>query len=233
MPVLRPSKNTLTNGFHSSHRAYDFDDIPVKEYYASFDGVIKTVVNLYSTSWTAGNRPLTTQDYGNYLKLLGDGGITQLAAHFPKDGIIVKQGQRVKKGDILGYAPGTHNDTGNSTGGHTHTEYRNSSGLNIEVLFSTDYPQPVVPSPGGSMNYEELGKQLESLMKRYGKGSFADFDTFLKEHVGEDGQGGYLKGARDENDRLKKQIADMNNNPSVGLPTVYNGKEVLGVIIKP
>lgn len=234
MSVLRPSKNRLTQGFNSSHKGFDFDDVPIKEYYASFDGVMQTVVNAFTTSWNAGNRPLTTQDYGNYLKLRGNNGLTQLGAHFPKDGIIVQQGKLVKRGDILGYAPGTNNDTGNSTGGHTHTEYRNSSGVSVDVIFDTNYPSVSETPAGSTMNYDELGRQCEILLKRYGKGSFVDFDAFLKEHVGEDGQGGYLRGARDENDRLKKAIELLSQQPqTTDLPTMYNGKEVLGVIIKP
>lgn len=153
MQVVSPSKNAINGPYTSSHKGYDHDDVPDKRYYASVDGKVTHVTNTFTTSWIAndknsdpyytnGNRPLRTEDFGNFFKILGDNGITQLAAHFPKDGILVKVGQRVKAGELVAIPPGNHNDTGNSTGGHTHTEYRNAQGANIEVTFIAGVPMP-------------------------------------------------------------------------------------------
>lgn len=161
--VIAPSKNKINGNYSSSHPGYDHDDVPVKEYYASFDGQVTTVVNQYSSSWIANTpsdpwyvqgkvRPLVTADYGNYFIITADNGVRQLAAHFPKDGIIVKVGQRVKAGQLVAIPPGTENDTGNSTGGHTHTEYRDINNIKMQVVFTTD--------EGSSMN-EYKGYNLD------------------------------------------------------------------------
>lgn len=151
MTVYPVSYNKLTGGFTTAHKGYDFDDVPNKNVYASVSGKVTRVVNTFSKSWIANNkdsdpyytngkRALRTEDYGNFVMIEGEG-LVQLTAHFPKDAIKVKVGQTVKRGDLVGFAPGTENDTGNSTGGHTHTEYR-QNGVNVKVEFSTEGTMP-------------------------------------------------------------------------------------------
>lgn len=228
--IIKPSKNKLTQGFSSSHPGYDFDDVPVKEYCASFSGIIIKVVNTYTNSWIANQpgdpfyvpgkkRSLLTEDYGNYLKLAGDNGITQLAAHFPMNGIIVKSGQRVEAGQVLGFAPGTNNDTGNSSGGHTHTEYRDTNGKCIPVQFTEVTNQ--VPK-GDSM-------ELQQLFTKYGVKDLQELDTKINEHCGttwgdpSKTGGGYLATARREINELR--AAASNEAPVVPGWTV-NGLQV-------
>jgi len=211
-----PSKNKIHQGFSSSHKGYDFDDVPVKEYFASFDGVIEKVVNSFTRSWIANlknsdpyypgdNKPkraLRTEDYGNFLILRGNNGYKQLAAHFPKDKIIVKVGQTVKKGQVLGFAPGNADDTGNSTGGHTHTEYRNSSNICVSVTFTaTEDLEP-----------DKDTMEVVALLKKYSTSSLDELDKKIDEHVGttwgaeDKAGGGYLANDRRKVTGLGKTI---------------------------
>lgn len=97
------------------------------------------------------------------------------------------------------------------------------------ILFFKQLESGSINVPGvPSMNYEELGRRFEVLMKRYGKGSFADFDFFITEHLGTDGQGGFLKSEREEVRRLREQIATM---PGTG-PSWPTGYYVDGYIVK-
>lgn len=211
MQVVVPSKNRINGPYTSSHKAYDHDDVPVKEYYASVSGRVTHVTNTYTKSWLANTpsdpwyrpgviRALRTEDYGNFFKILGDNGITQLAAHFPKDGILVKVGNRVNAGQLIAIPPGTHNDTGNSSGGHTHTEYRNAQGVNIEVTFTAGGPMP------------------NTLLTYLGVPTEEDAKTRLKAHLGEhedrsewgneeDDRGGFLGASRRDTKKLQEEVS--------------------------
>ncbi len=217
LSVLKPSLNRITQSYSTKHTGYDHDDVPDKRYFASFDGTVSQVINEYSTSWLANTptdpwypglgkppRALKTADYGNFLKIVSDRGIVQLAAHFPKGGILVHIGQQVKAGQLIAIPPNTQNDTGNSTGGHTHTEYRNPLGISMAVDFS-DHSPVTVPTEE-PMNYEELFKKYEALAMRYKKFSFGEFDAFMKEHLGETGEGGHLQSERVGRLRIAQEL---------------------------
>lgn len=83
--------------------------------------------------------------------------------------------------------------------------------------FKKQTPTPVPPSPGATMNDQQLAQALKDLMLRYGKGSFADFDQFLKDHVGENGQGGFLQTERKTTAFIKQLV---------GLPDTANMDEL-------
>lgn len=147
MKVLQPSNNKINGGYTSSHKAYDHDDSPDNRVFASFDGEVTRVVDKYDSSWLQGKEgdptpgSLTTEDYGNFVMIKGTE-LTQLTAHLKK-GAVIKVGQKVKKGDVIGYAGDNSTDTGNSTGGHIHTEYRLSNGNNTQVEFiKGEQPMP-------------------------------------------------------------------------------------------
>lgn len=63
-------------------------------------------------------RPLTTADYGNFVKIDHGHGVSTLYAHL--DEVLVYEGQNIKEGQLVGYS----DDTGNSTGNHLHFEIR-------------------------------------------------------------------------------------------------------------
>ncbi len=149
MKVYRPSKNKLNGGYSRTHKGYDFDDVPNNKVFASFDGVVTIVVDKYTTSWIINKpsdpwynknkkRKRRTADYGNFVKLKGKS-LSQISAHFKK-GAVVKVGQKVKEGDLIGYAGNNRTDTGNSSGGHSHTEFRNSKNINQPVTWLEEEP---------------------------------------------------------------------------------------------
>ena len=66
------------------------------------------------------------ESYGNFVKIIHSNGYYTLYAHL-KD-VYVKVGQKVNKGDAIGYM----GNTGNSYGAHTHFEVRNTADKTIE-----------------------------------------------------------------------------------------------------
>lgn len=138
LKVLRPSKNKQTQGYSEKHKAYDFDDIPDKNYYSSLYGTVVQAKNSETKTWRNTGK-LTTNDYGNYIKIKGEiDGKTyyQLGAHF-QPGTVLPKGTEVKRGQVVAQAGKTGNcqPVGGGDGSHSHTEYRNGDSKNIPVAF--------------------------------------------------------------------------------------------------
>ena len=75
----------------------------------------------------------SSSGYGNHIKIVDDNGDYTLYAHL--SGFNVKNGQKIKKGEIIGFV-GT---TGNSTGNHLHLEYhKNGNNLNPLIFVEVD-----------------------------------------------------------------------------------------------
>ena len=152
MKVLKPSKNKQT-GDPKSHgyTAYDFDAEPDLNYYSSFYGKVVQAKNSETRNWIAnktgdpykpatGTRKLRTEDYGNYIKIKAEiDGKTfyQLGSHF-KPGTVLPVGTEVQKGQVVAQA----GNTGNSTGTHSHTEYRDETDAKIAVEFVDEEVKP-------------------------------------------------------------------------------------------
>jgi hypothetical protein len=143
--VLRPvnKKNPLTGGYSSSHKGYDHDDKPDANYKSSIFGKVVQAKNSETRNWKInkasdpykinGKRSLKTVDYGNYIKIKGEveGKIVcQLGAHF-EQGSVLPKGSEVDAGQIVAKI----GNTGNSTGSHCHTEYRDEDDKNFPVEF--------------------------------------------------------------------------------------------------
>ena len=130
MKVFRPSENPITGGYTSTHPGYDFAgrDLP-DAVRAGMDGVIIERVDLYDSNWTNTGK-LTTKDYGNYIKIRHTDGTFELHAHLRKGSSFVI-GTTVKQGQIVARI----GSTGNSTGPHIHSEYRDASNKNVAVEF--------------------------------------------------------------------------------------------------
>ncbi len=138
LKVLLPSKNKQTGGYSSKHKAYDFDDIPDKNYYSSLFGKVVLSKKSETKSWRNTGK-LTTNDYGNYIKIKGevDGKtVFQLGAHF-QPGTVLPKGKEVKRGDVVAQAGKTGNVRAlhGGDGSHSHTEYRDGNEKNIPVVF--------------------------------------------------------------------------------------------------
>lgn len=130
MKVIRPTKNPITGKYTDTHRGYDFAGLNLPdELVAGKDGTVIESVNLYNTNWI-NNGVLITKDYGNYLIIKHDYGTYELHAHLKKDSLL-PVGKKVKAGEFIARI----GNTGNSTGPHVHSEYRDMANRNIQVEF--------------------------------------------------------------------------------------------------
>lgn len=84
--------------------------------------------------------------YGNYVKIKHDNGYYTLYAHMAYNTVKVSKGQRINKGQVLGYMWAT----GTAYGGHLHFEVRNTSDVRID-------PTPYVDSDLPSVNQDYTG----------------------------------------------------------------------------
>lgn len=134
MKFIFPVKNylTITQGFHSGHVGNDYgwtsrvaggNNQPIV---ASEDGTVTTAVDGY------GNTYPNSKIYGNYVIITHADGYYTLYGHLLK-GVPVKVGQKVKKGDTIGFM----GNSGYSLGQHLHYEVRkggNSKSFAIDPL---------------------------------------------------------------------------------------------------
>lgn len=133
LKVIRPSHNRQTQGYSRKHPGYDFSGRGDPNAYSSLFGQVVQAKNSETKNWLAGNRKLTTQDYGNYCKIRGEiDGKTyyQLLAHL-EPGSVLPKGTEVKAGQVVGKI----GHTGNSTAKHLHCEYRDEKDRNMPVQF--------------------------------------------------------------------------------------------------
>lgn len=143
--VVRPSKNRLTQGYSRSHRAYDFSGYGDPNVYACKKGKVVISIDTCDKNWLQGHSGdpspwrLTTQDYGNFCKILHTNGSFSLYAHLrrgsvPRIGSIVQAGEKIA---IIG-------NSGNSTGKHLHFEYRSNNNINLPVEFVDSLDNPML-----------------------------------------------------------------------------------------
>lgn len=150
MKVIRPTNNALSRGYSSTHKGYDFRGLNLPdEVRAGMGGEIIERVDLYTTNWT-NNGTLTTKDYGNYIKIKHTDGTFELHAHL-KVGSSLLVGTKVIAGQVVARI----GNTGNSTGPHLHSEYRDTNNKNVEVEF-IDFVEPA-PTPN------DCEKELEEV----------------------------------------------------------------------
>jgi len=139
MIVSKPSKNKVTQGYSSSHKAVDFSGRGDPNVYACQEGKVIICKNSYDTNWQQGgtNDPtpwgLTTEDYGNFIKVEHTDGYS-LYAHLKRNSQLVETGTIVGEGKPIAEI----GSSGNSTGPHLHFEYRNRQNKNIQVEFKED-----------------------------------------------------------------------------------------------
>ena len=76
--------------------------------------------------------------YGNYVKLKHSNGYYTLYAHMAYNTVKVKNGDKVKKGQVLGYM----GNTGYSFGGHLHFEVRDTNDIKIDPMPYLDKDLP-------------------------------------------------------------------------------------------
>lgn len=95
--------------------------------------------------------------YGNYVKIKHDDGYYTLYAHMAFNTVRVKTGDRVQRGQILGYM----GNTGMSYGGHLHWEVRNPSDVKID-------PTPYLDANLPSVSNEEVNVYYKVKTRDYG-----------------------------------------------------------------
>lgn len=100
--------------------------------------------------------------YGNYVKIKHSNGYYTLYAHMAYNTVKVSKGQRVSKGQLLGYMGAT----GTAYGGHLHFEVRNTSDVRIDPTSYLDANLPNSQAPTKSV--EELAQEV--IAGKYGNG---------------------------------------------------------------
>lgn len=100
---------------------------------AHTEGEVVGVVSNYKT-----NNP-GSRDYGNYVKIKHPNGYYTLYAHMKYGSVTVKKGDKVERGQVIGYM----GNTGNSYGAHLHFEVRDTSDTKIDP---TNYIDADLPS---------------------------------------------------------------------------------------
>lgn len=134
--MTKPSNNAITGQFSSNHPGLDYSGKGDPNVYAAKAGVITISKEFYKTNWLQGKEGdptpwgLTTEDYGNFIKIQHDDGTSTLYAHL-KYGTPLKLGVRVSEGQVIAQI----GNTGNSTGPHLHFEERDKNGNRIKPVF--------------------------------------------------------------------------------------------------
>lgn len=188
MKVIRPTTAVQT-GTPKDHgyNAYDFSGKGEQEISAKYNGKVIKYSDGEARNWLAfsANDPyknirkgkLLTQDYGNYILVEYEGGLRHLIAHFAVNTV---RKTAFNKGDVLGVV----GNTGNSTGKHSHHEYRQGS-TNIKVEFIDDVI--ISPQLPETMDYKAIFDKtgnIRGLEDRSPKPDFyAPEDEFKKAYV--------------------------------------------------
>lgn len=102
-----------------------------------------------------------SNSYGNYVKVKHDNGYCTLYAHLEKGTLAVANGQRVAKGQRLGFM----GNSGNSYGAHLHFEVRNESDQRIDP---TPFLDADLPSIKKEKSTDELAREV--IEGKYGNG---------------------------------------------------------------
>lgn len=142
--VLKKNDKKITFAFKgASHKGIDLvgPGSTLDYITAHSDGEVVAVVSHidYNTS-KSGKRT-----YGNYVKIKHDNGMYTLYAHMKYGSANVKVGQRVSRGQVIGYM----GNTGYSFGAHLHFEVRNENDQYVDptAFIDADLPAPKMPEP--------------------------------------------------------------------------------------
>ncbi len=124
--ITQAFKKGVHNGIDLVGTGYTLDYIT-----AHSEGTVVAVRNNYKTNDKYGS------SYGNYVKIKHDGYYT-LYAHMKYNTVTVKVGQKVSKGQVVGYM----GNTGHSFGAHLHFEVRdkNDNFINPTPYINADLP---------------------------------------------------------------------------------------------
>ena len=131
--VIEGGSTSITQPYHiNGAKGYDYDHWGID--LTGFNGSYNVLawITAHSDGVVVGLRNDCTgfeyNSYGNYVLLQHDNGDYTMYAHLYYNTVQVAYGQRVKKGQRLGYM----GNTGTSYGGHLHFEIRRPNGYQID-----------------------------------------------------------------------------------------------------
>ena len=142
--VLKKNDKKVTFPFKgASHKGIDLvgPGSTLDSIVAHSDGdVVAVVADVNYNTSASGKRT-----YGNYVKIRHDNGMYTLYAHMKYGSVSVKVGQRVSRGQEIGYM----GNTGYSFGAHLHFEVRDENNNYIDPTgyVDADLPAPKMPEP--------------------------------------------------------------------------------------
>lgn len=143
--VLEKGQCEITQEYSNNHNAVDIvgANYTLDYVVAHSDGkVVFYQDGLENMKGSTGNN-----SYGNFVKIDHGNGYYTLYAHMQK-GLLVKNGDYVKKGQRIGYM----SDSGNAYGGHLHFEVRNKDDVKINpiIYLDSDLPKNII----GTLKYK-------------------------------------------------------------------------------
>lgn len=164
--VFQNKANLVTQGYRAGeHNGIDLVGAGHSLDYivAHSDGVIAGVRANYATC--DGNRG---NSYGNYVLIRHSNGMYTMYAHMKYGSVTVKLGQRISKGQVIGYM----GNTGNSSGAHLHFEVRDRNNKQIDP---TQYIDADLPGTSANTNNNQNRKSSEEIADeviagKYGNG---------------------------------------------------------------
>lgn len=123
--VLKSGYCEITQGYKKGY--HDGIDLVNQGYTLGYvvahsSGVVVSCKRDYKTQDKTGD------SYGNYVKIKHDDGYYTLYAHLAYNTVTVKTGDRVSRGQVIGYMGAT----GRATAGHLHWEVRNKNDVRID-----------------------------------------------------------------------------------------------------
>ena len=129
---------------------------------AHSDGEVVGVRSNYKTTDKTGN------SYGNYVKIKHTNGYYTLYAHMKYDSVTVQKGNKVSKGQVIGYMGAT----GHCTGAHLHFEVRDTSDTKIDPTpyINADLPEveeTIVDPTEEAIYVVKKGDTLSGIASKY------------------------------------------------------------------
>lgn len=138
--VLQSGYCEITCSYSQDHKGIDLVNQGYTLGYivAHSSGVVVSCRKDYKTQDKTGD------SYGNYVKIKHDDGYYTLYAHMSYNTVTVKNGDRVNRGQVLGYMGAT----GRATAGHLHWEVRTPSDVRIDPIsyLDSDLPKNNIPT---------------------------------------------------------------------------------------
>ncbi len=134
LPVQKKKRYRISQGFYGkrshdhplSYHAIDIEMNVGEPVYAARGGLVVTSIDWFTKS---GGPEL--KDYGNRILILHEDGTIAFYVHLSHRGVLVEEGDRVKKGQLIGFS----GNTGYSNGPHLHFVVRKERDISIPVRF--------------------------------------------------------------------------------------------------